>query len=460
MNDTERDVNPDSGRWVRTIVVSMTLLIPVIAVIFAIRGEQPTSGETAPAVTTAAPATTAATTDAADADPSADETTTTTAASTTTDDAAIEPADDDSDTADSTADTTATTAATTEPEAAPLDVDAVTVRAAVLGEDPGDSAGHELASGAELALTGEVATADGRTWFGVDDGDREGWLPASDLSFATTTFDDRSCADLPDEPAAAPLAYRPGTTDGDPNGVMAIETHTAARCHRTVLILGSLDGGELAEAFPSDLSLIDFGGLLRLDLDEPAHASELEFQMLDDGAVVVDATRTAGSSLFIDRGPSVVNVSFLANPARIVVDTQPVSEVRPGVGGGVVISSMTLQDVATAGDGSAVVVTGWARLPAALGQIAFRNAPDDGDEPGSGLAEDIIFAGTSGVGQVERSWYFYRTATGESEWSEYRFEISGLDPGVYEMFLGLGDAEIPDGVDEPGIYQILDVREP
>ena len=453
MNDIDRGVHPDSGRWIRMLLVSMTLLIPVIAVIFAIRGEQPTNGETASITSTSvAPATTAPS--------STDDTTTEADATTTT------VATDPTTPADEAQDAPVTAVETSEPTAVEdagdtgVDTDVVTVRAAVLGDRPGDSAGDELASGTELALTGAVSTNDERTWFEVDDGDRQGWLPAGDLAFATTTFDDRSCAALPDEPTAAPLAYRPGTTEGTPDGVLAIETHIAARCHRTVMILGSLDDGELADAFPADLNLIDFGGLLRLDLDEPRHAPELGYQTLDDGAVVIDATRVGGSSLFVDRGPSVVTVSFLANPARVVVDTQPVSDQRAAVGGGVVISSLSLDALSVAGDGRTVAVTGWARLPAGLGQIAFRNAPSDGGEPGSGLAEEIVFAGTSGAGQVERSWYFYRTATGESEWSEYRFEVSSIPEGVYEIFMGLGDTVVPDGVDEPGIYQILDVGTP
>lgn len=456
MSDFERSDAPDSGRWARTLVVGLTLLIPVIAVVFAVRGEQPTEGATS-AAESATTTSDAATTTAPDETTSVPST----EAPTTSEPATSEP---------STTETSATQPTTTE-AAAPVttvpagatETDAVAIDDTVLAAAAGGSSGQPIDAGVSVAMTGSIALVDGATWFevGTAAADAQGWVEASSLAFATTTFDDRSCATLPDGPAEAPLAYRPGTATGNPDGVIAVETHTAAECHRTVLLLGSLADGTVADAFPDDLGLIDFGGMLRLDLDEPTHAPELTFADLDDDGIVIDATRSGdSSSLYIDRGPSRVDVSFLANPARIVVDSHPISDERASVGGGVVISSLTLLDAADAGDGSTIVMTGWARLPAGLGQIAFRNAPGDGRDRGTGLAVNVVFAGTSGVGQVERSWYFYRTSSDGGVWSEYRFEISGLNPGTYEIFLGLGDTIVPDGIDEPGLYHVFEVSEP
>ena len=161
--------------------------------------------------------------------------------------------------------------------------------------------------------------------------------------------------------------------------------------------------------------------------------------------------------LIIDRGPSAVTVSFLAEPARIVIDSKNTTGIGPGIGGGVVISSQSILDAKSGADGEVVVISGWARLANGLGEIAFRNAPAEGDEPGTALAREVVFSGTASYGTVERSWYFYRTELAGGEvWSPFRFQISSLTSGTYELFMGLGgEGNIPADIESPGIYQIL-----
>jgi len=438
-----RSSEPNAGRWARTVIVGLTLLIPLIAVAFALRSEQPTDGATAATTEVGA----AATVNQGDSQPEPNVGTTT--APTT------------SETTATTATTEVTPPITTSDQLPQLQTDAVMRQDSTLTASPGGTTGSELGQGQEVEFTGAIREVDGSTWFEAATGNETGWVPAVDLALTTTNFDVRSCSELPNTAAADPLAYSPGAADDDPDGVIAIETHVAADCTRTVLLLGSFSEGRLADAFPADLDLVDFGGLLRLDIPDADHATELEFIELDDGAIAITATRGEDiHALYIDRGPSRVAVAFLASPARIVIDSAPTTDFRPSSGGGVAISSQTIADAAVAGDGSTIVVRGWARPVGGLGQIAFRNAPAEGAAPESGLAYNVTFSGTSSVGQVERSWYFYRTATAGGVWSDFQFEISGLEPGSYEMFLGLGDRELPEGVTEPGIFQILEVGTP
>ena len=451
MSDFDRVSPSDRGRVIRIAIVVTAMVIPVIALLFAVRSEQPTSGQTA--ATTAPEAGPAATsvTSTAPTETSAP------AAST----AAEAPTSSSTDAADdATGESGAET--TTSDSVGPLNTSAVVARTTPLASEAGANGGDALEPGQELALTGDIVVVDDHTWFGVDTGSALGWVTASDLALATTSFDRRPCAELPDGVAPNPLAYRPGTTDGDATGVVAIETHTAADCRRVVMVLGSLADGVIADAFPADLDVIDFGGPVRVDLPGAVHAPEFTLLEIEDNGVVLSATREGGeTSLFVDSGAASVNVSFLANPARIVVDSLSLDDARPALSdGGVILASSTFADAADAGDGSMVVVKGWARLPGGLGQIAFRNAPDEGRPPESGLAYDAVFSGTSSVGTVQRSWYFYRTATSGDQWSEFSFEISGLVAGDYEMFLGLGGVEPPADIDEPGIIAILNVADP
>ncbi len=450
MNDFDRVSATDRGRAVRIAIVVTAMVIPVVAVLFAIRSEQPTSGQTA---ATTAPESGPAPTSATSAAP-----TETSAPAATT--IAEAPASSSAETSDDTAPSGPET--TTSDSAATLNTSAVVARTTPLANQPGANGGDALEPGQQVAFTGDIEVVDDHTWFGVDTGSAVGWVAASDLALATTSFDRRPCAELPDGVAPNPLAYRPGTTDGDATGVVAIETHTAADCRRVVMVLGSLADGALADAFPADLDVIDFGGLVRVDLPGAVHAPELTLLEIEDNGVVLSATREGGeTSLFVDSGAASVHVSFLANPARIVVDSLSLDDARPALSdGGVILASSTFADARDAGDGSVVLVKGWARLPGGLGQIAFRNAPDEGRPPESGLAYDAVFSGTSSVGTVQRSWYFYRTATSGDQWSEFSFEISGLVAGDYEMFLGLGGVEPPADIDVPGIITILNVADP
>ncbi|MCB0991749.1 MAG: hypothetical protein KDB16_12265 [Acidimicrobiales bacterium] len=428
-----------TARLVRTLIVAATLLIPVVVIAFALRS----NGEPADTATIEATSTTTSqpptTTSQAQTTTSQAETTTSTQATTTT-------------TTDST---------TTSTEAGSSGVDGVGTlvarRTTFLAAQPGDAGGAQLDEGTSLSMTGRVNRTGGDTWFEAISPDGTGWVTSADFAISTTGFDRRTCAELPAEPTQTPLAYRPGTADGSADGVVALETHTSAECTRTVLLLAPKDGPSLSAAFPDDLAVVDFGGFLRIDLDDAEHAGELNYLELPGGGVVLTSYASNDVRLIIDRGPSAVTVSFLAEPARIVIDSKNTTGIGPGIGGGVVISSQSILDAKSGADGEVVVISGWARLANGLGEIAFRNAPAEGDEPGTALAREVVFSGTASYGTVERSWYFYRTELAGGEvWSPFRFQISSLTSGTYELFMGLGgEGNIPADIESPGIYQIL-----
>ncbi len=433
-------------RLTRTVIVVATLLVPLGVIAFAVRSDDdPNTSETGTASTTAVESTISTTAPPATDPPSTDSPlgeTTTTAVTTTS---------------STTTSTTTTTTTEAIPEA--VGVGSVVARQPTLfATQAGVASGTQIAEGDVLTMTGDLRVVAGATWFEAISANESGWVSASNVALSTTGFDQRQCAELPSGTTATPLAYRPGTADGLADGVVAIETHMSDECTRTVLLLG-LDGGEtLAQAFPDDLAIVDFGGHLRIDLDDAVHAPEIAFRGLVSNGVMATVETSDGTRLIIDRGPSAVSVSFLARPARVVIDSRTVSDVRPGIGGGIILSSQSITDATTSGDGRVTVMSGWARPINGLGEVAFRHAPDDDQEPGGGLAAPVVFSGTSSVGTVERSWYFYRTEV-PAAWSPFAFQISSLSAGEYEVFLGVGvDANVPADIDSPGLFQILTVE--
>jgi len=338
-------------------------------------------------------------------------------------------------------------------------------RSTGLADLPGGT-GAPLGAGTAVTLTGEVRVVENQTWYGANaDGD-PGWIRAGDVDLTSTGFETRSCGVLGEELAATALAYRPGTADGNAATIAALELHRSTACDRVVLYLAESigDDGQFASTFPEELSIIDLFGQVRVQIaDNLAVIPELTFRAIpvEDGeGVAVLAIRPDGRPAFnIDTGPALLAVSFLANPARIVLDFAHISSLLPGVGGGVVLSAQSINDALSVGDGSQVLMTGFARLDDGLGEIAFREAPEPGEEPGSGLAVNANFGGTSRVAPVFRSWFFYETPRVDGEWAEFRFTISGLEPGSYELMLGLGATEPPADIEDPGLYQVFVVAE-
>jgi len=370
--------------------------------------------------------------------------------------------------------TTQTTAETPDPTTAttlaPRPTSAVAlgglVRSSELADRPGGT-GTPLDADTEVALTGDVNQVGDQTWYRVSANADEGWVLAADIDLTSTGFEARPCGALDPEPAETALAYRPGTAQGSASTLAGIELHRSAACDRVVLYLADSvdDDGQFAPTFPDDLSVVDLFGQVRLEIDDRLEViPELALRTIptaEGEGVAVLARRPDGRPAFnIDTGPARLAVSFLANPARIVLDFVHTSPSLPGVGGGVVLSAQSINDALSVGDGSVVIMTGFARLDDGLGEIAFREAPDPGGEPGSGLAVNVNFGGTSRVAPVFRSWFFYETPRVDAEWAEFRFTISGLEPGSYELMLGLGAGDPPPEIDEPGLYQVFVVEEP
>lgn len=339
-------------------------------------------------------------------------------------------------------------------------------RSTGLADRPGGT-GAPLGVGTAIALTGEVQLVDNQTWYGASAGGDQGWIQAGDIDLTSTGFEARSCGVLGEELPATPLAYRPGTAEGTAATIAALELHRSAACDRVVLYLAESigDDGQFASTFPEELSIVDLFGQVRIEIaDDLAVIPELEVSTIpvqDGEGVAVLAIRPDGRPAFnIDTGPALLGVSFLANPARIVLDFAHISSLLPGVGGGVILNTQSINDALSVGDGSLVLMTGYARLDDGLGEIAFRVAPEEGEEPGSGLAVNANFGGTSRVAPVFRSWFFYETPRVDGEWAEFRFSISGLEPGSYELMLGLGAADPPADIEDPGLYHVFVVEEP
>jgi len=343
---------------------------------------------------------------------------------------------------------------------------AVLTRPAPLADEPGGT-GRTMSRDDGVAITGNVAIVQSRTWLEVNRSGEIGWTEASALEITTTNFAARPCDEIPATIPPNALAYQPGTADGVADGIAWIEQHQSDACSRLVLYLANdlaTAQASLSEAFPTGLSIVDLGGRVRVELaTDVLVAPEFGLGQVSVGdaeALTIAALRPDGRIAFnIDPGPSRLAVSFLANPARVVLDLVTVSNVAPGVGGGVIVNAQSVVDAASAGDGSTVAITGFARLGDGLGEVALRRAPADGAEQASGLAVEARFDGTPRAGTVTRSWYFYQTPRFDGEWAEFRFSIAGLAPGEYEMFLGLGSAP-PDDVENPGLFQLFAVEEP
>lgn len=360
-----------------------------------------------------------------------------------------------------------TTAAATTTEAAPAAPSGVTFAAlrgaAVLAAAPGGN-GTMLAADARVGLSGRFQVVNGSTWYEVDTGAETGWTPAVALDVDGSGFATRPCGEIPAELPPTALAYQPGTVEGSADGIVGFERHRSPECERVVLYLGeglATGDGRFASSFPPGLSIIDVSGRVRVEMEGGvAVVPELGYLTLPIGeseAIALIAHRPDGSLAYnLDAGPARLAVSFLARPARVVLDMNRVGSAAPGIGNGVVVNGQTMADALLSGDGRPILVSGFARLPDGLGEIAFRRAPSEGADPGSGLALDAQFDGTSRAGSVFRSWYFYETPRVDGDWAEFRFTVSGLEPGRYEMFLGLGASPPPD-VTDPGLHQVLEV---
>ncbi len=367
---------------------------------------------------------------------------------------------------DTDQETSTTDLATTEPPATTGIVLATIAGAAPLATSPGGD-GTTLGAGDLVGLTGNLQVVAGSTWYEVNRGADTGWTPAAAIDLDGTNLDARPCGDIPAELPPTALAYQPGTVDGAADGIAAIEGHVSPACTRVVLYLGDGLGGDsaqLATAFPQGLSVVDVGGRVRVEMPvDLLVIPELELSSVPvsgGDALAITARRPDGRVAFnLDAGPARLKVSFLARPARVVLDLIRESDVAPGIGEGVAVNAQSIVDAREAGDGRDILVTGYARLLDGLGEIAFRRAPGDGGAPGSGLAIDAQFDGTTRAGSVLRSWYFYETPRVDGAWAEFSFTVGGLSEGSYEMFLGLG-TQAPSDVAEPGLFLLLDVGSP
>ena len=249
-------------------------------------------------------------------------------------------------------------------------------RSTGLADRPGGS-GAPLAEGAPIELTGDVQLVDDETWYAVNAGGDGGWIQASDVDLTSTGFEARSCGVVGRELPETALAYRPGTAEGDAATIAGLELHQSTACDRVVLYLADSvgDDGQFAPTFPEELSVVDLFGQVRIEIaDNLVAIPELAFRTIpvaDGEGIAVLARRPDGRWAFnIDTGPARLAVSFLANPARIVLDFARTSSLLPGVGGGVILNAQSISDALTVGDGSLVLMTGYARLDDGLGEIA------------------------------------------------------------------------------------------
>ncbi len=315
----------------------------------------------------------------------------------------------------------------------------------LLDEPGGRPTGLRLDRDSVIGLTGEVVESNGTVfWEAISDGVNR-WVPGGVVRTRTTPLEARPCREA-EAVADEAVGYSPATTEDGADGVLAVETYRNAGCVRLVILLASGEGKDLSPAsgLPEGLEVVDHGGPVSVMLPDPIVNYWPSRQMVSAGPAFVLAARVGTDSAFsieMDLGRAAVSVSFLANPARIVVDLVPEAGApQPVVGEGVVIDSATVSRVREGGPGP-LLIEGFSRPTAGIGLAVLRSAPGADGGPGSGEPVTATWEDGNSNQGASRPWFSYTTLVPGPAWSRFSITVDGLAAGEYEAYVGLADDE-------------------
>jgi len=344
-----------------------------------------------------------------------------------------------------TTSSSSTSTSSTEPVRQGLFTGRLATPVRLLDEPGGRPSGLRLDRGSILGLTGEVSETGGTVfWEAVSDGVNR-WVPADVLRTRTTPFEGRPCRRA-DSIVESPVGYSPATSAEGADGVLAVETYRQGGCVRLVVLFGTGTGAALSPAagLPDGLEVVDHGGPVSIRLPDGIANYWPTQAMLAAGPAYVVAARDEGGSALgieVDPGRAAVSVSFLANPARVVVDLVPEAGADPPVvGDGVVIDSATVARVHEGGGGP-LLIEGYSRPTAGIGLAVMRSAPAADAATGSGEPATVVWGDGNSGRNARRPWFSYTTLVPGPDWSRFSITVDGLAPGRYEAYVGLADDE-------------------
>lgn len=321
----------------------------------------------------------------------------------------------------------------------------------------------ELRAGTRLLeATGRTdESIDGTVWRELSAGTRSVWvddaflMPVAGISVAI--------ADDPCSSFGTPTGElaRSGPASSSADHVAQIWQQPAAACTRLVIALGedfAFDGsGPLADDVPADVSVEGFGSMARITMPGVAFG---RFDATEDfGELTVLVARNADGSLHVDvlaGAPSEFFARFLDDPARIVLDVLPAnvaaaSLAAPILGEGVVLAVPPPPEVRLP-----LSVSGYSRWFEATGTLVVRR---QADVAGTGEVVAAVVTGDSVVGEARGAAWGITSTDWIDAWGTFAFEIDGLAPGRYEIFIGeCRSLEDGDGCQEVGIHLPITVE--
>jgi hypothetical protein len=262
--------------------------------------------------------------------------------------------------------------------------------------------------------------------------------------------------------------------------VLDVLTYASPECERFVVVFGQGEAGSstaaAADSWPTDARLGVSGSVVELGLPtigwvvpwaqtiEGPTGSSFALATRESARVICDRVgqpcdqepspgQAITMRMFFDSNRR-AHVTYLTQPARVVIDVKPAPtgtglDVSANRASSTVVLPIQV-DVAGPGVTPPIVVQGWARPFEATGVAVLRRP---GEEPGSGERVEATFTGTDFAGTMTDSQYPFMTNDYTDAWGAFTFTIAALDPGSYELFVG--EFSMEDG-SERGVY--LDFR--
>ncbi len=319
---------------------------------------------------------------------------------------------------------------------------------------------------AGIEWTGEQVTAlDGGTWYRVvlldpvrllnlgeplHGGAPAGWVNAAFLApiadGLAIDFDRLACELGGGIGAVSVESEGPGQFPAD--HVYGLDYGARGDCHRIIISLGSAYSPEVAwELIETDLRPADQIPAGFVTNEERMMVSWKDLMGAREEAMQVETpagpvlvTRDEFDTFavvftFPVKGP---NYRTVPEEGRVVIDYQPFLEPTTNTTDRlVVVPPPVVVEASDVIPAPIVVVEGWARPFEATLHIELTK---------DGLPVDGNFSGSSFLGEVTGSEYAVMTTTWAEAWGQFHFEIEGLDPGDYELFLSSGGGDVPVGI--------------
>jgi hypothetical protein len=253
---------------------------------------------------------------------------------------------------------------------------------------------------------------------------------------------------------------RAGPSSSDADHVAQMWQVSWPDCTRIVILLGRdftfAGSSPLANTIPTNVSVEAFGTWARVELPGIGGAR------LDAGEDIGDVTavvaRTLAGQIVVDvhaGGPGEYFAQFLTNPARIVIDVLPANVAATVLTDAVVGSGVVVAEPLPPGASLPLTISGYSRWFEAAGNVVVRRAADD---PGTG---EVVSARVTGEFVIDpgSGTHWGVTATDWLDaWGIFTFELDGLGPGDYEIFIGeCAVVEDADSCEDAGLYLPLNV---